>query len=57
MDPDVDIFVCDLKITTKKFFAYYFLKVDLHNFSKIKSHNELQNIRNQRFFITIFASW
>jgi hypothetical protein len=30
------------------FSAYYFLKVPLHNFSKIKSQ-ESQNIRNQGF--------
>ncbi len=31
------------------FSAYYFLEVHLHNFSKIKSQNESQNIRNQGF--------
>jgi hypothetical protein len=47
MDPDPDpaIFVSDLqdvdkKIVFKFFFAYYFLKVHLHNFSKTKSHKE-----------------
>ncbi len=29
--------------------AYYFLKVYLHHFSKIKSHKKSQNCRNQRF--------
>ncbi len=29
--------------------AYYFLKVHLHHFSKIKSQKELQNSRNQEF--------
>jgi hypothetical protein len=42
MDPDPDIFIIDLqdankKIIKKGFSAYYFLKVHLHNFSKIKS--------------------
>jgi hypothetical protein len=33
-----------------KFFAYYFLKVHLHHFSKIKCHKEKsQNSRNQCF--------
>ena len=36
------------------FFAYYFLKVGLHHFSKIKSQKESQNSRNQGF-LTIFA--
>jgi hypothetical protein len=31
------------------FSAYYFLKVHLHNFSKIKSQKESQNSRNQGF--------
>jgi hypothetical protein len=48
MDPDADpdpvIFVSDLQDFNKKlfiflsFFAYFFLKVLLHQFSKIKSH-------------------
>jgi hypothetical protein len=29
--------------------AYYFLKVHLHHFSKIKSQKELKNSRNQGF--------
>jgi hypothetical protein len=49
MDPDSDadsdpaIFVSDLKdINNKifKYFAYYFLKVHLHNFSKIKNYHK-----------------
>ena len=50
MDPDPDLdqdfFVIDLKDASKKlifitiFSAYYFLKVHLHNFSKIKSPKE-----------------
>jgi hypothetical protein len=31
------------------FSAYYFLKVHLHHFSKIKSQKEPQNSRNQGF--------
>ena len=31
------------------FCAYYFLKLHLHNFSKIKSQKESQNSRNQGF--------
>jgi hypothetical protein len=43
----------DLQDASKKlifntiFSAYYFLKVHLHHFSKIKSQKESQNIRNQ----------
>jgi hypothetical protein len=41
MDPDPDIFVIDLmmptKNKTKKMFAYYFLKLHLHHFSKKKN--------------------
>ncbi len=46
-DPEPAIFVCDLQNVNKKlvfllsFFAYYFLKVHLHHFSKIKSHTEV----------------
>jgi hypothetical protein len=37
------IFVTDLQDANKKrsFFAYYFLKVHLHHFSKIKSPKEV----------------
>jgi hypothetical protein len=54
-DPDPAIFVIDLQMPAKnKFFneifsAYYFLKVQLHHFSKIKSQKESQNSRNQGF--------
>jgi hypothetical protein len=50
-DPDADtdpnIFVTELQdanknlILFKKYFAYYFLKVQLHHFSKIKSQKEV----------------
>jgi hypothetical protein len=53
MDPDPDpaIFVIDLQDASKKqifntiISAYYFLKVHLHHFSKIKSQKESQNRR------------
>ncbi len=51
MDPDPDpaIFVSDLQDINKRLFcfvclgcfAYYFQKVHLHHFSKIKSHEEV----------------
>jgi hypothetical protein len=46
-DPDPAIFVIDLqdankkRIFFKRFAAYYFLKVHLHHFSKIKSPKEV----------------
>jgi hypothetical protein len=52
---DPAIFVIDLQDASKKlifntiFSAYYFLKVHLHHFSKINSHKESQNRRNQGF--------
>jgi hypothetical protein len=55
MDPA--IFVIALQDASKKqifnkiFSAYYFLKVHLHHFSKIKSQKESQNRRNQGFFL------
>jgi hypothetical protein len=57
MDPDPDpaIFVIGLQDASKNYFfntifsAYHFLKVHLHNFSKIKSQKESQNSRNQGF--------
>jgi hypothetical protein len=55
MDPDPSIFVIDLQDASKKiilnkiFSAYYFLKLHLHHFSKIKSQKESQNSRNQGF--------
>jgi hypothetical protein len=54
-DPDPAIFVIDLQDAGKKqifytvFSAYYFLKLHLHNFSKIKSQKESQNSGNQGF--------
>jgi hypothetical protein len=45
-DPDPAIFVIDSQDANKKiikirFFAYYFLKVHLHHFSKIKCQKEV----------------
>jgi hypothetical protein len=56
-DPDPAIFVIDLQDASKKlifntiFPPFYFLKVVLHHFSKIKSQKESQNRRNQGFFL------
>jgi hypothetical protein len=55
-DPDPAIFVIDLQDASKKlifntiFSAYYFLKVLLHHFLKIKSQKESQNRSNQGFY-------
>ncbi len=56
MDPDPAIFVIDLQDASKKtnfltqfFSAFYFLKVHLHYFSKIKSQKESKNSRIQGF--------
>ncbi len=57
MDPDPDpaFSVVDLQDANKKqifyfiFSAYYFLKIHIHLFSKIKSQKESQNSRNQGF--------
>ncbi len=54
-DPDPAIFVIDFHDASQKlifntiFFAYYFLKVHLHPFSKIKSQKEPENSSNQGF--------
>jgi hypothetical protein len=46
--PDPDVFVSDLyddnKKNFKSFFAYYFLKLHLHKFSKIKSHKNHKTV-------------
>jgi uncharacterized membrane protein YiaA len=43
-DPKTPVFVIDLQDANKKlsFSAYYFLKVHLHHFSKIKSQKEVK---------------
>ncbi len=55
-DPDPTIFVIDLQNTTKttiknSFSAYYFLKVHLHNFSKIKNSKRSHKTVGSRFFL------
>jgi hypothetical protein len=60
LDPDPAIFVIDLQDASKIqifntiFSAYYFLKLQLHHFSKIKSQKESQ-IVGIKVFLTIFA--
>jgi hypothetical protein len=56
IDPDPAIFVIDLfntptKNCKKSFSAYYFLKVHLHHFSKIKSQEEVTKQLESRFFL------
>jgi hypothetical protein len=59
-DPDPDIFVIDLEDVSKKlifkhnFSAYYFLKLHLHHFSKIKVKKS-NKILGIKVFLTIFA--
>ncbi len=55
-DPDPAIFVSDLQgwqlkklIFLLSFFVYYFLRLHLHNFSKIKSHKEVPKQEEWRF--------
>jgi hypothetical protein len=66
MDPDAGadldpaIFVSDLQdvnkklIFSKSFFAYYFLKVHLHQFSKIKSYEEVTPTVGINIFLTYY---
>jgi hypothetical protein len=47
MDPDPSIFIIDLQDANKKLFlkkvsAYYFFKVLLHHFSKVKRQKEVR---------------
>jgi hypothetical protein len=55
-DPDHALFVSDLQDTNKNNFlskgfnAYSFLKVHLHNFSKIKRHKEVPKQQKSTFF-------
>jgi hypothetical protein len=58
-DPDIAIFAIDLHEANKKLFfksfsAYYFLKVHLHHFSKIKSQRGHKTV-GIKVFLTIFA--
>jgi hypothetical protein len=67
MDPDPAIFVNDLHddnkkinfFSSSKFTAYYFLKVHLHNFSKIKVIKKSQNSRNRGFsyYFCLIIEW
>jgi hypothetical protein len=60
MDPDPAFFVIDLQIANKKIIlkkscsAYYFLKVHLHHFSKIKVVKTHKTV-GINVFLTIFA--
>jgi hypothetical protein len=59
MDPDPAIFVIYLqdankKLVRKRFSAYYFLKVHLHQFSKIKAKRSHKTI-GIKVFLNIFA--
>ncbi len=56
MDPDPAIFVIDLQDTNKNYFfsAFYFLKVHLHQFSKLKSRKEVQKIGIKVFLLFLF---
>jgi hypothetical protein len=53
MDPDQDpsIFIINLQDPTKKIINYYFLKVHLHHFFKIKSQQEVTKMYELRFFL------
>ncbi len=51
--PDPAIFVSDLQ--DGNFFAYYFLKVHLHHFSKIKRHKKSHKTVGIKVFLTISA--
>jgi hypothetical protein len=56
-DPDPAIFVLERQDANKKLFsAYYFFKVHLHHFLKIKSHKEVTKLFLRiKVFLTIFA--
>jgi hypothetical protein len=62
MDPDPAIFGIDLQDANKKgifvkksFSVYYFLKLHLHHFSKIKSPKRSHKTVGIKDFFTIFA--
>jgi hypothetical protein len=60
-DPDPAIFIIDLQDANKKlikkksFSAYYFLKVHLGRFSKIKSKKKSHKTIEINVFLSIFA--
>jgi hypothetical protein len=43
-------------VFSSKIFLFYFLKLHLHNFSKLKSHKEVTKRKQSRFFL-LFAWW
>jgi hypothetical protein len=57
MDPDPAIVVSDLQDVIKNLLLItYFLKVQLHHFSKIKRHTEVPNKTEEiDVFLTIFC--
>jgi hypothetical protein len=56
-DPGPAIFISDLQDVNKKIFAYYFLKVQFHHFSKIKSHKTVEiNVFLTNFCLMIEGS-
>jgi hypothetical protein len=61
MELDPAIFAFDLQERQQKtifvlgFSAYYFLEVNLHHFSKIKSHEKSHKTGGTKVFLTIFA--
>ncbi len=60
-DPDRGIFVSDLQDDRKKFsklfFAFYFWKLHLYYFLKIKSHKEVTKPKELRFFLLFFLDY
>jgi hypothetical protein len=56
MDPDPAIFVINVPDTNKKLFFFkvlHFLKVHLHNFSKINSQKKVAKQKESRFFLLL----
>jgi hypothetical protein len=53
MDPDPAFFVFDLQDDNKNLSFFSFLTVHLHNFSKIKSHQEVTKQLESRFFLPL----
>ncbi len=62
-DPDPGIFVSDLQDDDLKllfflrFFAYYFLKLHLHHYSKLKSYKEVTEQWELRFFLLFMLNY
>ncbi len=53
--PDPALFVSDVEDANKKVFCLFFLKVHLHNSSKIKSHKRSHKFVEIKVFLTVFA--